>query len=89
MPTKAIERAYERVNVTLPSHTLKLIDRVVEKGECSRVIDTAVLEYIKKTAKDNLRKRLKQGAIRNAARDLALAGEWFSLDEEAWRKNKR
>ncbi len=89
MTTKTIERAYKRINITLPSQTVKLIDRVVEKGERSHVIDTAVLEYIKKTGKDNLRKRLKEGVISNAVHDLAFAGEWFSLDEEAWRKNKR
>jgi metal-responsive CopG/Arc/MetJ family transcriptional regulator len=88
MATKAIAKPYERINVTLPRHTLALIDRVVEKGDRSKVIDTAVLEYIRKTSKDNLRKGLKEGALRNAAHDLALADEWFSVDEETWRKNK-
>ncbi len=89
MTTKTIEKTYARINVTLPSYTIKLIDRVVEKGERSRVIDTAVLEYIKKTSKDNLRKRLKQGAMSNAAHDLAFAEEWFSVDEEVWGKNRK
>ena len=91
MTTKTIEKTkpYGRINVTLPRHTLVLIDRVVEKGERSKVIDTAVLEYIKKTSKDNLRERLKEGAMRNAESDLALAGEWFAVDEAVWRKNKR
>ena len=35
-----------------------------------------------------LRKQLKEGAIRRAKRDLHLAGEWFSLEEEVWPKNK-
>lgn len=87
MTTKAMEQTYGRINVTLPRNTLKLIDRVVEKGERSKVIDAAVLEYITKTSKNNLRERLKEGATRNAAHDLALAGEWFPVDEAVWRKN--
>lgn len=84
-----MEKTYGRINVTLPRRTLTLIGRVVEKGERSKVIDAAVLEYIKKADKDNLRERLKAGALRNAARDLALAREWFSVDEAVWRKNQK
>lgn len=89
MAAKTIEQTYERINVTLPRRTLTLIDRVVEKGERSKVIDAAVLQYIRKTSRDNLRKRLKDGALRNAAHDLALAGEWFSVGEETWPKSKK
>ena len=89
MTTKTIEKTYGRINVTLPRNTLKLIDRVVEKGERSNVIDTAVLEYIKRTSKANLRERLKEGAVHNAAHDLALADEWFYVDEAIWRKNEK
>jgi hypothetical protein len=31
----------------------------------------------------NLRTRLKQEALENAERDLAIAAEWFPLEEEA------
>ncbi len=34
-------------------------------------------------AKANLRDRLKQGAMARADRDLAIADEWFTLDEQA------
>ena len=89
MPTKTIEKTYGRINVTLPRHTLTLIGRVVEKGERSKIIDAAVLGYIKKMSKDNLRKRLKEGALRNAESDIALADEWFAVDEAVWRKNRK
>ena len=32
-----------------------------------------------------LRERLKEEALANAQRDLAMAAEWFAIDEEAWR----
>jgi hypothetical protein len=35
--------------------------------------------------RQQLRSRLKQEALANAQRDLAMAAEWFSLEEEAWR----
>ncbi|MEX2264298.1 MAG: hypothetical protein WD696_20255 [Bryobacteraceae bacterium] len=40
-------------------------------------------------AKTNLAERLKQGAVANAQRDLAIAQEWFPLDEEAWQPRKQ
>ena len=47
------------------------------------------LEALKKTVeveeidRASLRKRLKEGAVRRAERDLQLAEEWFTLEEEA------
>jgi hypothetical protein len=35
--------------------------------------------------KQNLRARLKEEALANAQRDLAIAAEWFPLEEEASR----
>jgi hypothetical protein len=33
-----------------------------------------------------VRERLREGARRRAARDLAVAEEWATLEEEAWRR---
>jgi CopG family transcriptional regulator/antitoxin EndoAI len=72
----------KRINITLPEETLELIDRVTEHGDRSRFIDEAVRHYIQETGRTNLRKRLKEGAIRRGARDLQLAEEWFPVDED-------
>jgi CopG family transcriptional regulator / antitoxin EndoAI len=74
----------KRINITLPEETLELIDHVTEHGDRSRFIDEAVRHYIQETGRANLRKQLKAGAIRRAERDLHLAEEWFTIDEEAW-----
>jgi CopG family transcriptional regulator/antitoxin EndoAI len=75
---------HRRINITLPEETLDLIDRVAQPGDRSRFIDEAIKHYIEQIGRSNLRKQLKEGAIRRAQRDLSLAEEWFTLDEEAW-----
>ena len=45
-----------------------------------------VLHYVKSQSAENLRERLKQGYLANAARDLEIAQEWFPLEEVAWKK---
>jgi CopG family transcriptional regulator/antitoxin EndoAI len=77
---------YQRVNITLPEETLSMIDRVAEKGDRSRFIDLAVRYYVEAMGKAKLKKLLKEGAIARAERDLRLAEEWFTLEEEAWQK---
>jgi len=76
-----------RVNVTLPADTLRLLDKVSQKGDRSGFVDRAVRFYVKEIGKANLKKQLRLGALANAARDLSVAEEWFPLDEEVWQKS--
>jgi CopG family transcriptional regulator/antitoxin EndoAI len=78
----------QRINITLPEDTLRLLDRVAPKGDRSRVIDEAVRFFVAARGKANLRKQIAEGARRRAARDLLLAEEWFGMDEEAWQKQR-
>ncbi len=78
----------KRINVVLPVETIKILDRVAPKGNRSRLISEAVLHYVESRAKRNLAERLKAGALANAKRDLEIAQEWFSLDEEVWQRTK-
>jgi CopG family transcriptional regulator/antitoxin EndoAI len=72
---------HRRINITLPEETVQLIDRVSEKGDRSRLINDAVRRYVAFARRANLRKRLKEGALRRAERDLRLAEESFFLEE--------
>ena len=72
-----------RINITLPGETIRLMDRVSSKGDRSRLIDTAVKRYVSQLRRAKLKKQLKEGALRRAERDLALADESFFLEEEA------
>jgi metal-responsive CopG/Arc/MetJ family transcriptional regulator len=75
----------KRINVILPDETVAVLDRVTTKGSRSQFISRAVLHLVETQAKANLRDRLKSEALANAQRDLAIAAEWFPLEEEAWR----
>ena len=75
-----------RLSLTLPDETLRLIDRVAERGSRSRLVDAAVRHYVATVGRKRLAARLKAGAIRRAARSLQVVEEWFPLDEEAWRQ---
>ncbi|MBI5206212.1 MAG: hypothetical protein HY934_00295 [Candidatus Firestonebacteria bacterium] len=71
-----------RVNVILPSQTINLLDRVIKKGERSRIINEAIKSYLRKVSRIKLKEQLKEGALKRADRDLLLAEEWFSLENE-------
>ena len=75
----------KRINIVLPDKTMAVLDRLTTKGTRSRFINQAVVYYVDKKGKENIRKQLKAGCQANAERDLEIAAEWFPLDEEAWR----
>jgi CopG family transcriptional regulator / antitoxin EndoAI len=79
---------HRRVNITLPEETIRLIDRAAARGDRSRFIDRAVRSFLKEARRTKLRELLKEGAVRRAERDVLLAEEWFSFDEEAWQKRR-
>jgi hypothetical protein len=62
-----------------------VLNRVTKKGNRSRFIDRAVRRLIEVEGKANLWALVKEEAIANAERDLAIAAEWFPLEEEAER----
>ena len=71
----------KRINIILPDKTMAVLDRVTTNR--SRFIDRAVRQLVQTESKANLRTLLRREAIDNAARDLAIATEWFPLEEEA------
>ena len=81
--------SHQRINITLPADTVWLVDRVAAKGDRSRLISEAIRQYIGKSSRADLQKRIREGAIKRASRDLALAHEWFSADEDAWWQHAR
>lgn len=87
--TKTSSAVHRRLNITLPEETVRLIDRVAKKGDRSRFIAEAVERYVAETGRANLKKRLKEGALHRADRDLQLATDWFGIEEEAWHGSRR
>jgi len=77
----------KRINIILPEETLAVLDRAAPKGNRSRLVSNAILHYVETQGKRNLRQQLKVGYSANAGENLKIAAEWFSLEEEAWRKS--
>jgi len=75
----------KRINIILPDETMAVLGRVASKGARSRFIDLAVRHYVETQGKERLREQLKAGYKANGERDVAMAAEWFPLEEEAWR----
>jgi hypothetical protein len=46
----------------------------------------ALQRYVAKATAKTLRERLKRAAIRDRGLDLAIAGDWFTVDQEQWQK---
>ena len=76
----------QRINISLPQETVKLIDRVTTNGGRSRLIDVAVRHYVETAGRSKLREQLAKGYRQLAELSLEIAAEWFPIDEETWRK---
>lgn len=76
--------AYKRINVTLPSSTVELLESVAGKGERSGFVDEAIRTAVSKRKRTTLREQLKEGAIVNAERDLAICREWSEIEDDLW-----
>jgi CopG family transcriptional regulator / antitoxin EndoAI len=72
----------QNISVHLPDDTLVEIDKLAPQGDRNLFISEAIQFYISEANKRALRESIKEGAIFRAERDLALAQEWFALDEE-------
>jgi hypothetical protein len=76
----------KRINVILSADTISTIDRITRPGERSRFIERAVRHYVATCSAEALHERLKQAALRDRDIDVEIAGDWFAVDQEQWRK---
>src|SRR6266478_4974666 len=76
----------KRINIILPDATAAVLDRLAPRGNRSRFIDRAVLQFVKTQGTANLRERLKAGALANARLNLEIAEEWFPVEQEVWQR---
>ena len=78
----------KRINLVLPDRTLAVLDRVVPKGDRSRLVFAAVLHNVETKGKQRLRQQLKAGYLANADENLRIAAEWLPGEEEVWQKSR-
>jgi CopG family transcriptional regulator / antitoxin EndoAI len=67
---------YRLTNITLPEEIVRLVDRMAPKRDRSRFIAEAITYYTSASRRADLKRRLREGAVRRADRDHALVGEW-------------
>ena len=79
--TSATQR---RINISLSEESVRLLDQLAKRGDRSRLIEG----LIQKTARERaeLRRLMKERALRRYQVDKELAAEWDPLADEAWRK---
>ena len=80
---------FNRINVTLPKETVYLLDKVSEKGGRSRLINNAVRFYVNEIGKINIKKNLREGAIKRKERDISLTRDWFNVENGAWQNDRK
>jgi hypothetical protein len=61
-----------------------MLPRETVRRNRSRVANEGAKRVVHERDRAQMRRLLKEGARERAARDLALANEWFSVDEQAW-----
>ena len=66
------DHTHERINITLPEETIRLLDRAVPNGSRSRFIDKTIRHLIRTESNKQLKGRIKKEAIARAGRDLDL-----------------
>lgn len=80
-----------QIQITLSEETIQLLEQSIGVGglsveERDRLIDEAIHFYFLQKQREKIAERLQEGAIRRSERDLNLARDWFSLEEELWKK---
>src|SRR6266542_3028487 len=76
----------KRINVILPEHTVRTIDRMTKPGERSQFIDQAVQHYVATASPQAVQEQLQAAAIRDRDLDLEISEEWFAVDKEQWQR---
>ncbi len=73
------------VSVTLPEETVRLLNRIAERGEWANIIDLAVRRYAEHAGPADLRRRLLGDGAGTHGRRRADGPEAAGgLDDEAW-----
>jgi hypothetical protein len=80
---------YREVTANAGSTTMQKRRVNADIPETIRLTDEFGKYLVREHGRTRLRRLLEEGAARRAARDLAIAEEWFPVDKDAWRKRRR
>lgn len=76
--------ATEKVTLTLPADLMVAVRSMAPARRQSQFIAEALRSYIAEQQRQSLRARLIAGYQTNAEADVAIAGEWATVEDEAW-----
>ena len=79
------ENKTERLNITLPTDTVKFIDRVWRKKQFksrSAFLNEAAQRYATRLDKATLKRQLRSGYKANVINDTDLANEWENASSD-------
>jgi len=80
-----INNRKSRLTITLPKHTVQLIDQMKRTGPFktrSSFLDQAARRYAVRLQKATLKRRLKSGYLARAERESELLSEWEAASNE-------
>ena len=80
-----MQTTYQRINITLPTDTLRLLERTIPVRRRSRVINAALRSYIGAHTRTEIRESLKESALSRAREAREISEAWLPLAEEAWK----
>ena len=75
----------KRINVVMPTSTLRTIDRMVLPGQRSEFIHRAVEHYVSTQSAEAVQKLLEMTAVRDRDIDAGIMEAWLEVDQQAWR----
>jgi CopG family transcriptional regulator/antitoxin EndoAI len=84
---KDAAKTYQRVNISIPVETLRLLDEAAPLKKRSQFIAQAITRYANEMKRLQLREQLKAGYLANAESDRQIAEEWFPIEQEAYEKH--
>jgi metal-responsive CopG/Arc/MetJ family transcriptional regulator len=74
----------KRINVVMPTDTVRTIDRMVRPGRRSEFITRAVEHYVATQSAEAIQKLLEVTAVRDRDLDQQVAEDWFEVDQQSW-----
>jgi hypothetical protein len=72
------------VSVTLPEETVRLLNRLGERGEWATIIDLAVRRYAEHAGPAEVRRRLLVAGGTHPRGGAQARDGWSGADDEAW-----
>ena len=76
--------SFVRINITIPDHLARKLDRMVSPRKKSKFIVESLEEHIQRLEHEKLKNRLEEGYKVRRDEGIKIAGEFKTVDLEGW-----